>query len=136
MNGGYPAAGTPPGPPGGTGGHAPADEPARPRHDAPEREGDPSVRTENELVRDIAQRVAGCPDVAELSGGPFGTIATYLPGGRVRGVALRDDGLEIAVTARYGTPLPEVADRIREAVGQAAGGRPVNVTIDDLQMST
>ncbi|RBQ14319.1 hypothetical protein DP939_41310 [Spongiactinospora rosea] len=74
--------------------------------------------------------------MAELSGGPFGTIATYLPGGRVRGIALRDDGLDIAVTARYGTPLPEIADRIREAVGQAAGGRPVNVRIDDLQVST
>jgi hypothetical protein len=59
-----------------------------------------------------------------------------MPGGRVRGVALREHEVEIAVTARYGTPLPQVADRIRDAVGQVTGDRPVHVTIDDLSIAT
>lgn len=80
----------------------------------------------------LADRVRQCPDVADLSGGRFGTIATYLPAHRVRGVAVRDDEVEIAVIARYGRPLPMIAEEIRDAVTGLTGGRRIDVEIDDL----
>ncbi|WP_311922277.1 hypothetical protein [Microbispora sp. H10836] len=93
-----------------------------------EREGE-----EREVsARRLADRVLSCPDVAGLSRGPFGVVATYLPGGQVAGVAIRDDAIEVDVVARYGRPLPEVADLVRDAIGGLAGGRRVDVTIADV----
>ncbi|MBD3146250.1 hypothetical protein IEQ31_24115 [Microbispora camponoti] len=80
----------------------------------------------------MADRVLSCPDVADLSRGPFGVVATYLPGGLVPGVAIRDDVVEIDIVARYGRPLPEIADLVRDAIGGLAGGRKVDVTIADV----
>ncbi|MBE3010793.1 hypothetical protein IL992_16545 [Microbispora sp. NEAU-D428] len=80
----------------------------------------------------MADRVLSCPDVADLSRGPFGVVATYLPGGLVPGVAVRDDVIEVDIVARYGRPLPEVADLVRDAIGDLAAGRRVDVTIADV----
>lgn len=83
-------------------------------------------------ARDVAARVRACPGVAGLSAGPFGTLATYLPGEIVPGVAVRDDEIDVHLIARYGTPLPDLAAAVRDAVGKLAAGRRVNVTIEDL----
>ncbi|HEY3686540.1 MAG TPA: hypothetical protein VGL93_26135 [Streptosporangiaceae bacterium] len=80
----------------------------------------------------VADAALACPGVAALTGGPYGAVATYLPGGRIEGVALRDTEIEVRLVARYGIPLPEVAARVRAAVGPLAGGRDVAVVIDDL----
>ncbi|WP_260477888.1 hypothetical protein [Nonomuraea sp. WAC 01424] len=80
----------------------------------------------------LAERVRACPGVAGLSGGPFGTVATYLPGERVMGVSADGDAVTIAVVATLDRPLPETAEDIRRAVSDLAGGRPVNVRIDDV----
>lgn len=81
----------------------------------------------------IAARVLACAGVAGLSKGPFGTVATHLPGERLEGVAVYDDVVEIAIVARAGHPLPALADRVRAAVASLVGGRLVNVSIDDLE---
>ncbi|TQS28169.1 propionyl-CoA synthetase [Microbispora sp. KK1-11] len=83
-------------------------------------------------ARRIADRVLSCPDVAALSRGPFGVVATHLPGGLVPGVAIRDDAIEVEIVARYGRPLPEVAELVRDAIGDLAAGRRVDVTIADV----
>ncbi|MEV0390894.1 Asp23/Gls24 family envelope stress response protein [Nonomuraea sp. NPDC050643] len=83
-------------------------------------------------ARRIAEMVASCPGVAALTGGPFGTVATYLPGESVSGVCLRDEEIEIHVAVRYGRPIPEVAAEVREAVALLADGRRVNLTVDDV----
>ncbi|NUT12824.1 MAG: hypothetical protein HOQ38_20355 [Nonomuraea sp.] len=70
--------------------------------------------------------------MAGLSGGPFGTVATYLPGERVMGVCADEGKVEIALVATLERPLPETADEVRRAVSDLAGGRPVNVRIDDV----
>ncbi|MEU4830456.1 hypothetical protein [Streptosporangium sp. NPDC023615] len=77
----------------------------------------------------MADAVRRCPDVADLSGGPFGTVATYRPGEMMPGVALREDEVEVSVVVRLGRPLPEIAEEVRAAVAPMAGGRPVNVHI-------
>jgi hypothetical protein len=84
------------------------------------------------LAHGIADAVRRCPDVVDLSGGPFGTVATYLPGERVPGVALHEDGIEISVVVRLGRPLPEIADEVRAAVAPLADDLPVNVHIGGL----
>jgi len=88
--------------------------------------------SDEEPARIIADAVTACPDVAALSRGPFGTVATYLPGGYVGGVALRDDEVEVHVVARYGPPVPRTAERVRDAVRPHAGDRAVHVVVDDI----
>ncbi|GLW98683.1 hypothetical protein [Microtetraspora sp. NBRC 16547] len=83
-------------------------------------------------ARRIAERVTSCPDVAGLSAGPFGAIATYLPGESVPGISLRGEEIEVHVIVRYGRPMPEIAAEIRDAIGDLARGRRVDITIDDV----
>ncbi|GII42464.1 Asp23/Gls24 family envelope stress response protein [Planotetraspora phitsanulokensis] len=85
------------------------------------------------LAKLVAERARSCPYVAALSAGPFGVVTTYLPGESVPGVSVRDDEIEVSVVASYGSPLPEIAAAVREAIGDAAGGRRVNVTIADVR---
>ncbi|MFG6196509.1 hypothetical protein [Nonomuraea sp. JJY05] len=83
-------------------------------------------------ARRIAEVVVSCPGVAALTRGPFGTVATYLPGESVPGVCLRDEEVEIHVAVRYGRPIPEIVAEVREAVGPLSGDRRVDVTVDDV----
>ncbi|WP_083958977.1 Asp23/Gls24 family envelope stress response protein [Herbidospora mongoliensis] len=76
--------------------------------------------------------VASCPGVAALTAGPFGTVATYLPGESVPGVRLHDEVVEIHVAVRYGRPIPEIVAGVHEAVGPLSGDRRVDVMVDDV----
>jgi uncharacterized alkaline shock family protein YloU len=80
----------------------------------------------------VAERVRACAGVAGLSGGLFGTVATYLPGERLTGVYVNDREVIIDIVARLGRPLPETAEEVRRAVADLAGDRPVNIRIDDV----
>jgi hypothetical protein len=81
----------------------------------------------------IAEAVRALPSVASLGGGAA-QVATFLPGTRVPGVRVGDDVVEVHVTARYGVPLPGLADSVRAAAALHAGGLPVDVTIVDLEV--
>ncbi|MEU0517021.1 hypothetical protein [Streptosporangium sp. NPDC006007] len=87
----------------------------------------------SELAHEIADAVRRCPGVADLSGGPFGVVATYLPGEKIPGVALRDDEVEISIVVQPGRPLPEIADEVRTALAPLVGDRPVNVHIGGMR---
>ncbi|WP_406312436.1 hypothetical protein OHA77_28065 [Streptosporangium sp. NBC_01639] len=87
----------------------------------------------SDLAQEIADTVRRCPDVADLSSGPFGTVATYLPGERVSGVAVRDADVEVSIVAQLGRPLPEIAEEVRTAVAPLVGDRPVNVYIGGIR---
>lgn len=89
---------------------------------------------ERELADAIAETVLDHPRVVRLDGGAVGTVASYLPGRRVVGVRAGEpgDGVEIAVVARLGTPLPELVDEIRQRVRQVTGPVPVDVVVCDL----
>ncbi|MGW4422094.1 hypothetical protein [Streptosporangium sp. NPDC004631] len=87
----------------------------------------------SELAHEIADAVRRCPGVADLSGGPFGAVATYLPGEKISGVALRDDEVEISIVVQPGRPLPEIADEVRTALAPLVGDRPVNVHIGGMR---
>lgn len=106
--------------------------PARTTGEAPGGTARPEGPGAKVSARDVAARVVSCPGVAGLSTGPFGTMATYLPGELVPGVAVREDEIEVHLIARYHTPLPELVTSVRDALGDLSAGRRVNVTIEDL----
>jgi hypothetical protein len=84
----------------------------------------------------VAAAALACPLIADLTGGRFGEVATYLPGRRILGVRELDGNVEVHVVARWGTPLPEVADVLRAAVTPHAGGLPVGVFVEDIELPT
>lgn len=87
---------------------------------------------DSDLAVRIAAAVTAAPEVAELSGGRLGSVATYGPGRPVRGVSVHDTDVEVRVVARPVRPLPEIAESVRQAVLPLAGDRTVNVVIEDL----
>ncbi|MEJ2886887.1 hypothetical protein [Actinomycetospora aeridis] len=88
------------------------------------------------LPERIAEALLAHPAVAALSGGPFGTLATYLPGRRLPGIVLGDGGEpdRIAVVLYYGAPVGATSDELRRIVAAASGNRRVDVTVADVEM--
>ncbi|MBB4935242.1 hypothetical protein F4561_006136 [Lipingzhangella halophila] len=82
--------------------------------------------------RRIADTVSGLPDIEGLSSGSLGTVCTPVPGGRIEGVALRDDSVQVGVVVRLGRPLPEIAADVHDAVLAMVPGRRVHVSIEDV----
>ena len=84
---------------------------------------------------DVAERIAevvlAVDGVAGLHGGMFGEAATYLPGRRVSGIRLGDNGTEVHVTLVAGHSVRETADAIRMAVAPLAPGA-IHVTVEDV----
>lgn len=80
----------------------------------------------------IVREAVRFPDVVELSTGGFGTLNTPVPGGHVRGVAVRKDSVEIGVVLRYGRPLPEIVAELRQGLAPLAGDRVVHISVEDV----
>jgi hypothetical protein len=88
------------------------------------------------LAEAVAAAVLAHPGVVRLSGGPFGTVASYLPRRRIIGVRLplqEADPVEIALVARMGVPLPRLADEVGAAVVAVLGPVAVDVTVTDVE---
>lgn len=88
------------------------------------------------LAERVAAVVLAHPAVAGLHGGPFGTIASYLPGRRLVGVRVGEapEPVEVSVVLRLGAGgFPEVAAQLRAALAGVLGaGRQVAVTVSDV----
>ena len=82
----------------------------------------------------VAAAALGCAVIADLTGGRFGEVATYLPGRRILGVRSVDGEIELHVVARWDIPLPDVADAVRAAVAPYVDGMPVAVFVDDIEV--
>lgn len=83
----------------------------------------------------VAAAVLAHHAVARLDGGPFGTVASHLPGRRrILGVRLGAGGepTQVAVVARFGVPLARLADEVAAAVRSVLGPVPVEVTFSDV----
>lgn len=98
--------------------------------------GSPEAPGLGPLPERIAEELLAHPAVAALSGGPFGTVATYLPGRRLPGVALGDaeEPDRIAVVLHYGAPVEATAAQLRRIVAASSGNRRVDVTVVDMEM--
>ncbi|GAA4862769.1 hypothetical protein [Actinomycetospora straminea] len=97
--------------------------------------GSPEAPGLGPLPERIAEALLAHPAVAALSGGPFGTLATYLPGRRLPGIVLGDAGEpdRIGVVLRFGAPVGATAAELRRIVAAASGNRRVDVTVTDLE---
>jgi hypothetical protein len=80
----------------------------------------------------VAVAVAGCEGVAALDGGPFGEVASYLPGRRVSGVVVGNGRVTVQVRSRWGIPAADLAARITATLAPLTGHRPVDVVIADI----
>ena len=89
---------------------------------------DPVPLTPAEVV---AAAVLAVPGVVGLHGGRFGELGTYLPGRRVIGVRIDDEGTEVHVVVSDLVPVPETAARVQRAVS-AVAPMPVRVHVEDI----
>lgn len=71
-----------------------------------------------EAARAVVDATRAVPAVHDVDGGVMGTFATIGAGVQVSGVRIDDRNrrAEIRVVARFGAPLPSLADEVREAV--------------------
>lgn len=96
---------------------------------------DASTRASTDESSDVLDRlqsaVLAVPGVTGLHGGPYGALATYLPGRRVVGIRRRDDHTEVHITVGTALPVRHVADDVRRAV-RAVVDLPVRVTVEDV----
>jgi uncharacterized alkaline shock family protein YloU len=85
----------------------------------------------SELSEQIAAAARSVEGVADLHGGMFGEIGTYLPGGRVAGIRIAGERVEVHVTLYWEYPVRATADAVRSAV-EPLVDQPVYVTVEDL----
>jgi DNA-binding transcriptional LysR family regulator len=86
------------------------------------------------LAERVAAAVTAHPAVAGLHGGPFGAVATYLPGRRLVGVRIGegDEPVEVAVVLHADQPIPDVVRALRREVSTLCGGAAVDITVADI----
>ena len=89
---------------------------------------DPVPLTPAEVV---AAAVLAVPGVVRLHGGRFGELGTYLPGRRVTGVRIDDEGTEVHVVVSDLVPVPHTAAQVQRAVS-AIAPMPVRVHVEDI----
>jgi hypothetical protein len=80
----------------------------------------------------VAAIVRCCAGVSALDGGPFGEVASYLPGRTVPGVAVDASRIRVQVRSKWGVRATDVAALITAALAPLAGTRPVDVAIADI----
>jgi hypothetical protein len=96
---------------------------------------DPTAPGRGPLSERVADALLAHPDVVRLSGGTFGSIATYLPGRRLIGIVLGegDEPTTIGVVLRLGAPVHATADALRALVAAQTGARRVDVVVADVE---
>jgi hypothetical protein len=98
--------------------------------------GSPEAPGPGSLPERVAEALLAHPAVAALSGGPYGTIASYLPGRRLPGISLGggDEPARVGVVLRFGAPIEATAAELRRIVAGVSGARRVDVVVTDLEM--
>lgn len=96
-----------------------------------------STRFESvDQARQLTERITAVPGIDALSGGNFGTVATYFPGERVTGVRIEDkDGVDtlavhVVIAHDFQGNLRELAQKVRQSATFV--GLPVDVYIEDI----
>jgi hypothetical protein len=80
----------------------------------------------------VAAAVQACVGVAELDGGRFGEVASYLPARKVPGVVVSGGRVRVQVRSRWGIPAPDLAALITTALAPLTRSKPVDVMVADI----
>ncbi|MCF8571975.1 hypothetical protein L5G32_17035 [Gordonia sp. HY002] len=83
------------------------------------------------VAEQIADAVLALPGVIDLHSGLFGEVATYMPGQRVSGIALRDEDGEVHIVADLTYDLQEVAAAVRDTA-ESITGLEFSVVVEDI----
>ena len=83
-------------------------------------------------VEAVAGAVRSCAGVDDLATGALGSVATYLPGREVTGVAVAQDHVTIQLRSRWGVPTGCLAGQVRSAVTALVGPRRVDIVVADI----
>ena len=92
---------------------------------------DPQDEKPAELADRVAASVLAVPGVHDLHGGVLGEVATYLPGRRVNGVRLREDGTHVHLVLSWDAPVAITTAAVRDQVAAIVPGA-VHVTVEDV----
>jgi hypothetical protein len=86
------------------------------------------------LAKRVREAVLEIEGVAGIGEGRLAEVATRWLGEKVLGVVVRAESIEVHVVAYYpgGFPAGDLADRVRAKVEPLAGGRRLDVVVDDL----
>ena len=89
------------------------------------------------LAHHIRQAALETEGVATINAGRWAEVATRWLGEKVVGVAVDEASVEVHVVARYpsGFPIADLAERLRNNLEPLAGGRRLDVVVDDLVMA-
>ena len=85
------------------------------------------------LPEQVEAVVLALPGVVRLDGGRFGGLGTYLPGRRVTGIRIDDEGTEVHIVVDGSEPVRATAGRVQRAVS-AIAPMPVNVHVEDIDL--
>lgn len=89
-----------------------------------------------DIAHAVADAATAVPGVARLSPGSGVEVATLYAGGKVIGVRLSGEAVEVHIVANT-APLQPVATEVnlavRRVLGAAGDNRPVNVVVDDVE---
>ena len=80
----------------------------------------------------VAAAVRRCPGVSGLDSGPFGGVASYLPGRKVEGITVGDGRVTVRIRSRWAAPAPALAAAVTAMLAPLTGNRPVDVVIADI----
>ena len=80
----------------------------------------------------VAAAVRACPGVEDLAPGALGSVASYLPGRTIAGIAVADDRVTIQVRSVWAVPIAVVAAQLRSAIAGLVGGRRVDIVVADI----
>ena len=95
------------------------------------------AQTDLSLAQQMKQATLETEGVATVSAGRLAEVATRWLGEKVVGVAVDKTTVEVHIVARYpnGFPLANLAERLRNNLELLAGGRRLDVVVDDLVMA-
>ena len=87
----------------------------------------------HDLAEAVEAVVLALPGVVRLDGGKFGGLGTYLPGRRVTGVRIDDEGTEVHIVVSGIEPILTTTGRVQRAVS-AIAPMPVHVHVEDIDV--
>jgi len=80
----------------------------------------------------VASAVRACPGVSDLADSRFGDAATYLPGRRVTGIAVKGETVRVSVRAKWGVPASDLLDQITAALMPSLADRRIELVVAEI----